>query len=255
MRGLGTDIIMGLLVAVVLLSVMITEVYAQGLPLTRPDINEQTRILQNLNDGFRFVLPQGWVIQDIDQTKLDPSVDRRLGYSLFAIVCPESQALPAVGGLHNCEEADFGTPIYIVKDWRLNEKPEFSIFAAEGDASQITTDDYVAYRMQQAGEFGTDVNLANNTDRAVNVVFTDSPTNETVTTSGKLIEFTYRADIVPAPEIRAFELLAIVNEGGSTIHGWRLTYEDESALLPAGRIPAPVQQIYDTFEILAVSPS
>jgi plastocyanin len=241
------------LLALVVIPTTTTTAYAQGLPLTRPDINEQTRIVQNLDDGFRFQLPQGWVIEDIDQTKLDPSVDRRLGYSIFAIVCPESQALPAVGGLHNCEEAE--TSLYIIKDWRLNEKPEFSIYA-EGNVSQITIDDYVAYRVQQAGEFGGDVKLVNNTDKAVNVVFTNSPTNETVTTPGKLVEFTYRSDkLILAPEIRAFELLAITNEGGSTIQRWRLLFEDESALLPAGTTPAPVQQIYDTFEILALSPT
>jgi hypothetical protein len=63
----------------------------------------------------------------------------------------------AVEGLYNCERAN--RAVYIFKDWALNEKPEFSSIinaTEERNVSEITIDDYVAYRMQdlQKGNFG-----------------------------------------------------------------------------------------------------
>lgn len=56
------------------------------------------------------------------------------------------------------------------------------------------------------------------------------------------------------PDLRSFQLLSIVNEGGPTINRYEDSYEESPALVPSGRLPTAVQQIFDSFEMLAPSP-
>jgi hypothetical protein len=59
--------------------------------------------------------------------------------------------------------------------------------------------------------------------------------------------------IIP-PDLRSFQLLSIVNEEGQTIHRYENSYEESPALVPSGRLPTAVQQIFNSFEMLATSP-
>lgn len=65
----------------------------------------------------------------------------------------------------------------------LNEKEEFAMYS-ERNVSEITIDDYLAYKVEQfqPGSLGTanEIEIVSNTNRPVNIVFTD--TNKTVTT-------------------------------------------------------------------------
>ena len=65
----------------------------------------------------------------------------------------------------------------------LNEKEEFAIYS-ERNVSEITIDDYLAYKVEQfqPGSLVTanEIEIVSNTNRPVNIVFTD--TNTTVTT-------------------------------------------------------------------------
>lgn len=95
----------------------------------------------------------------------------------------------------------------------LNEKEEFAIYS-ERNVSEITIDDYLAYKVEQfqPGSLGTanEIEIVSNTNRPVNIVFTD--TNKTVT--GKFAEMEVKNEqrIMP-PDLRSFQLLSIVNEG------------------------------------------
>ncbi|HYZ59874.1 MAG TPA: hypothetical protein VE544_09490 [Nitrososphaeraceae archaeon] len=253
----AASVIVSFLVITVVAAATITTTHAQILPITIPDIDEQTHIFQSVPDGIRFRLPQGWVVSDYDNTL---SANRQavgiLGFSILAAACPQSEAQPAIGGLYNCDPAE--TKVYVSKDLALNDKEEFAIYA-ERNVSEITIDDYVVFNTMQRfksslGVVPNNVEIVSSVDKPVNVVFTD--TNRTVTTPGKFVEVVISGDDnVLSPDIRSFRLLTIINEGRTTIHGYDVSYEGPVALTPSGRVPNAVQEIFDTFEILAPSPT
>jgi hypothetical protein len=56
--------------------------------------------------GFTVDIPQGWVVQDYNNTTPEGrEVEKRIGYVILAIICREDEALPAIGGGVNCEDA------------------------------------------------------------------------------------------------------------------------------------------------------
>lgn len=72
----------------------------------------------------------------MDNAMLEPA-NKIVDYAILAILCPENEALPAVGGAHNCEEAETQIPLF--KEFALNLKPDFAMVE---NPSDITGDDY-----------------------------------------------------------------------------------------------------------------
>jgi hypothetical protein len=220
------------------------------IPIT-PDISEDGTF-QNEYDGIALQVPEGWVVQDVDNNStIARSSANDLGYTVLAWLCPENEAIPAIGrGAYNCEEAP--TSVVVFKDFALNEKPEFS--ALQDNVSAITVDDYLAYRLNKVTESGLRdiVEIADRSPRVVNVTFID--TGQVIPNPARMLEVEYEAASallqgVTGPQT-SFNLLTIINEAG-TIHGYYIGYDAEPL---QDRLPAAVQQIFDTFEILAVSP-
>jgi hypothetical protein len=57
-------------------------------------VENNNNYYQNAMDGFRVQIPEGWVMDDIDNTGLAAlAVGEQLGQELLAIVCPQDQAL------------------------------------------------------------------------------------------------------------------------------------------------------------------
>jgi plastocyanin len=229
-----------------------TTVYGQAMTPITPDISEDGTF-QNEYDGIALQVPEGWVVQDVDNNStIARSSANNLGFTVLAVLCPENEAIPAIGrGAYNCEEAP--TSVIVFKDFALNEKPEFS--ALEDNVSAITVYDYLAYRLNKVTESGVRdiVEIADRSPRVVNVTFID--TGQVIPNPARMLEFEYEAASpllqgVTGP-MTTFNLLTIINEAG-TVHGYYLGYDAEPL---EDTLPAPAQQIFDTFEILALSPS
>jgi hypothetical protein len=81
-------------------------------------------------NGFRILLPEGWVIEDHDSA-IDPSVIEPETYFRFgelARICPENiAALPGIGGTHQRQVEKVASPdIIIIQFTELKSNPQFA---------------------------------------------------------------------------------------------------------------------------------
>ena len=69
-----------------------------------PAIQSTTTLFQKIDDGFRVQVPQGWIIQDVNNTGSILLNESTHGYGILAQLCPKEegqqqlQAVPNVGG-------------------------------------------------------------------------------------------------------------------------------------------------------------
>src|ERR687892_2777506 len=67
---------------------------------------------QNTADGFRIHVPYGWVVQDIDNLHLPNfRIANEAGFFIFAIICPQQEAMPSTVGMYNCEQSESSVQI------------------------------------------------------------------------------------------------------------------------------------------------
>lgn len=110
------------------------------------------RIFESEEEGFRLQIPQGWVIEDLDNTPFQPYAEN------IAMLCLENEALPGIGGEHNCQAANFTDAIFINRWSDLQSIPEFQNKSSSSDSAFggvssnnttiiPTTDDLIALRI------------------------------------------------------------------------------------------------------------
>ena len=72
---------------------------------SRPAAIQNATTFQSTDDGFRIQVPQGWVIQDINNTRFALAAEVLQGYGILAQLCPEEQQqetpLANAGGTSN----------------------------------------------------------------------------------------------------------------------------------------------------------
>ena len=121
----------------------------------RQSQQQQGEVFESEEDGFRLQIPEGWVIQDHDIIST-PEPNTRDA----AVLCLESEALPAVGGGANCQAGALTDIIAIVKWPDLQSMPEFE------NVSMPTTNDLVALYVQflQSTNQTSDIQIVNSTD-------------------------------------------------------------------------------------------
>jgi hypothetical protein len=113
MKQATTAVMMMMLIAAVMLLLpIITTAYAQT---TTTPLTPASELYISEEDGFSLQVPRGWVIEDYDNIPLE------LNNEGLATLCLENEALPAVGGEYNCQDANVSDAIYIDR-W-----PEFAI--------------------------------------------------------------------------------------------------------------------------------
>jgi hypothetical protein len=204
-------------------------------------------IFRNTTDGFQVQVPTGWLVEDIGNTDINVrNSEEQSGHTLLARICPQNTALPLIGrvGKYQCQEGSTAA-VHIMRFSNLYGRPEF---ASVGNRN-ITTSDLLSYYIQlkQNNSGISNIEIWNNTDTTVNI--TSVQTNQTVATiPAKLIEYTYytySGDPNRMIQYREFTLLVL---NGTT--GYSLFYEGAAPLLPSGRPPSQVQQIFDSFGLL-----
>jgi hypothetical protein len=116
---------------------------------------QQGEVFESEDDGFRLQVPEGWVIEDIENIPTEPNSED------LALLCPENEALPAIGGEYNCLAANLTDVIYISRWPDLQSMPEF-----QDVPEPPTTNDLLALWIQtlQTGNQTRDIQIVNNTD-------------------------------------------------------------------------------------------
>ena len=205
----------------------------------------QDRTFQSMSDGFSVTIPAGWVIQDVYNTDTDILLDEIMqGSRLLARLCPQEQALADIEGRYSCEESSEN--IYIQRYPNLADESEFDSIPN----GTIPNEDLVNYQILKLQNLGyTDISVVQNTKLTINV--SSSDTNNTIAIiPANIIEMRYNN--ANSVDTRGYFMLAATNATSNVrmISGYSLSYAADAATLPSGRPPQPIQQIFQSFELV-----
>jgi len=257
---------------------------SQTPPATAVTQNGTTTLFQSAEDSIRLMVPEGWVIQDVNNTGFTLAAEVLQGYGILAQLCPQEQeqqgqsVLTNVGGINNahigsCQHAPEEV-IHIIRYPNLGARLGISF---DDDIFTIINGDTIpnailAYHMQKLQEVGyRDIQIVNSTDDTIIVDIsrgTDDNNNNTLTAAipAKLVEMTYSTSFAPDKTKRGYFFLTVTaatprNLG--MITGYSIFYEGNSAgtTLSGGLVPTstplqmPVRQVFDSFELIAAVPT
>jgi hypothetical protein len=214
----------------------------------------QNGTFQNTEDGFRVRVPDGWVVQDIDNFHLPNfRAANDAGFLILAIICPQQEALEGIGGLYNCEQSE--SSVEILHD-RLGHRPEFEVIE---DPTDITPDDFLAFMIEKTqGRNYTNIQIINSTDLTINITSPEDPNTTIRRVPAKFVEMTYQSGPGLAYMRRSYSILATILESPQpglrqVMSGDYITYEGPAATTAttsSGGPPPAVQQIFQSLEFI-----
>jgi len=233
-------------------------------------------------------VPQGWVIQDLNNTGSALLNESSQGYGILAQLCPDEeeqqqqqQGAPltnnASGGntsrtTSTCQGSE--EVIYIIRypdlDTRIQAASNVTTTTATTSNNNITTDNVQSYHLQKLQEVGyRSPQILNSTEVRLNL--TNPQTNETITTvPARLVEIAYSTNSAPN-ETRTGYFISTATNGTppnlGTTKGYAVFYEGNStnsttaaeittATAASGSLaptplPPVVGQVFDSFELIA----
>ena len=205
---------------------------------------------QNTEDGIRLQVPEGWVVQDIDNLHLPNYLAAdEAGFLLLAIICPQQEALPGIRGLYNCEQSNNSVEI---RHDRLGHRPEFEVIE---DPLNITLADFLAFMIgEMKGRNYSNIQIVNSIDLTINVTSPEDTNTTTRTVPAELVEMTYQQSLGLA-DVRSYSILATIPETPQPglrqiVSGYSITYEGPAAGIPSGSPPPPIKQMFHSLEFI-----
>jgi PKD repeat protein len=234
----------------------------------------QSPTLLSAKDSFRVQLPEGWVIQDMNNTGFTLAAEVLQGYGILAQLCPQEQQespLPSVGGsnryIGSCQQAQEEV-IHIIRYPNLGTRLGIS----SDDIFTIINRDTIpnailAYHIQKLQEVGyRDIQIVNSADTTMNVdISTGQNNNRTATTvPAKLVEMTYSTALNETKSgYFILTATAATPRNLGTMTGYSIFYEGNSTATTAETrpsvslapilLPASVRQVFDSFELIAAT--
>src|SRR5215207_4492619 len=267
-------------IAVILLASNFTTINAQQ-QFSQPGETENgttatTTTFQSTDDSFSIEVPQGWVIQDVNNTGSTLLEERTQGYGILAQLCPEEQQQGGAAVLSNASGGSTNSissinasscqgaqdVIHIIRYPDLDTRLLANNVTTSNN-NVTTTDNILTYHLQKLQEVGyRSMQIVNSTDITSNL--RDPQTNETITTvPGKLVEMTYSTNFAPNETKRGYFILTATNStvpNVGTTKGYGVFYEGNSTTTTpaeittaAASLPSPpvVGQVFDSFELIA----
>jgi PKD repeat protein len=265
-------------IAIILLAVNFITTYAQQQQQqtqTSQPAATQSPTLLSAKDSFRVQLPEGWVIQDMNNTGFTLAAEVLQGYGILAQLCPQEQqqsSLPSVGGsnryIGNCQQAQEEV-IHIIRYPNLGTRLGIS----SEDIFTIINRDTIpnailAYHIQKLQEVGyRDIQIVNSADTTMNVdISTGQNSSRTATVvPAKLVEMTYSTALNETKSgYFILTATAATPRNLGTMTGYSIFYEGNSTATTAEAtrpsfslapilLPASVRQVFDSFELIAAS--
>src|SRR5215207_10236646 len=284
-RGLSVTI--AIAIAVILLASNFTITNAQqSLTSQRSAIESgittATTTFQSTNDSFSIQVPDGWVIQDLNNTGSALSNESSQGYGILAQLCPEEeqQGAPPTNNASGGSSTDSTSNscrgsqeevIYIIRYPDLDTRIQAaSNVTATASNNNMTTDDIQSYHLQKLQEVGyRSMQIVNTTDITLNL--TNPQTNETIATvPARLVEMAYSTNFAPDETRTGYFISTATNATGpnlGTTKGYAVFYEGNSTTNTAAAeittataasgslaptpLPPAVGQVFDSFELIA----
>jgi hypothetical protein len=240
--------------------------------VTQNGTTATTTLFESTNDSFRVQLPEGWVIQDVNNTGFALAAEVTEGYGVLAQLCPEGEEGQQQGALTNVSSSSSSSCqqqqaqeeiIHIIRYPNLGTR----LGIAVDDINDIIPNSILEYQIQKLQEVGyRDINLVNSTNATININYTtpeDVPVPLEVTVPARLVEVNYSTSSAPSEMRRGYFILTATNvtpPNPETITGYSIFYEGalgataaEQTTTPSGNllIPASLRQVFDSFELIA----
>ena len=243
-------------IAIILLTanIPITNAQQQQPLSSQPAVTQNgTTLFQSTEDGIRLNVPEGWVIHDVNNTGSTLSEESTQGYGILAQLCTEE------------EEQQQGATTAA----RSNVSGSGDTTSCQGPGGDIIHN-VLLYHMQKLQEVGySGIEIVNSTDTTLNVA--NAQTNETIATTtvpAKTVEMTYSTNFAPNETRIGYFILTSTNATApnpGTTKGYSMFYEGNStattttaettrpsvSLASTPLLPAPVRQVFDSFELVA----
>jgi PKD repeat protein len=244
------------------------------------EINNGTILFQNIGDGFRVQVPEGWVIHDVNNTGSTRSEESRQGYGILAQLCPQEQEQQATavpsnlsrsGDTASCQGTEEDI-IHIIRYLDLETRLQAATNnVSSTNSNNMTIDNILFYHLQKLEQVGyRGIGIVNNTDTTLSVI--NAQTNQTIAAvPAKNVGIIYNTNIAPNETRIGYFLLTATNETSPSrgmTKGYSIFYEGPSAATtaemtttaPSGSLaprplPTPVSQVFDSFELLTVVPT
>jgi hypothetical protein len=231
--------------------------------ITTPQL---TTIYQSTVDGFRIGVPEGWVVEDTDNTSPTSLYsERQLGLGILAILCPQSQASQDINGAYSCP-SEGTTDFRIMRFAELETRPEFANATAvvpNNNNRTIAISDFLTFVTQFVGKiFGwKNVQIARTNDVTVNVL--DPQINQTVATApANRVFLTYNLTDESGRDLEAADLdMAVLSNDTNTGYLIVPTFLQSSVVgtqtpEETGRqIGQLIDEMFESFELLSTSPT
>src|SRR5829696_5812470 len=285
----GLTVTIAIAIAVILLASNFTITNAQqSLTSQRSAIENgittAATTFQSTNDSFSIQVPDGWVIQDLNNTGSALLNESSQGYGILAQLCPEEeqQGAPPTNNASGGSSTDSTSNscrgsqeevIYIIRypdlDTRIQAASNVTTTASNNN---ITTDNVQSYHLQKLQEVGyRSPQILNSTEVRLNL--TNPQTNETITTvPAKFVEIAYSTNSAPNETRIGYFISTATNATGpnlGTTKGYAVFYEGNSTTntaaaeittataasgsLPPTPLPPVVGQVFDSFELIAAA--
>jgi hypothetical protein len=237
----------------------ITTIYAQQLTSQSGEIDNgitaTPTTFQSASDGFRVQVPDGWIIQDANNTGSRLEDEIRLGYGILAQLCTKEQQGATLSNAsdtinsnstintNGCQGAQEEL-IHIVRYPDLDTR----VVSNNSTVNNMTTDNILLYHLQKLQEVGyRGIQIVNRSDVKLNL--TNPQTNQTIATvPAKLVEMTYNTASAPN-EMRTGYLISTASNQTApnlgTTKGYTVFYEGNIITNAAA-----VAQVFDSFELI-----
>jgi hypothetical protein len=246
-------------VAAILVVSNITTIYAQQLTSQSGEIDNgitaTPTTFQSASDGFTVQVPDGWIIQDANNTGSRLEDEIRLGYGILAQLCTKEQQGAILSNAsdtinsnstittNGCQGAQEEL-IHIVRYPDLDTR----VVSNNITANNMTTDNILLYHLQKLQEVGyRGIQIVNRSDVTLNL--TNPQTNQTIATvPAKLVEMTYNTASAPNVMRTGYLISTASNQTApnlGTTKGYTVFYEGNIITNAAA-----VAQVFDSFELI-----
>src|SRR5918995_1642939 len=276
-------------IAIILLAANVTIANAQQQSTSQPSVIESgaaATTVRSTKDSFRVQVPQGWVIQDVNNTGFTLGVEVLEGFGILAQLCPdeEGQQQQQQSALTNARvntsnssrstgsnscQASQDEVIHIIRYPNLGARLGISSDDIFTFINRATIPNAIlVYHTQKLQEVGyRDIHIVNSVDTTINVDNSTGLRNNRIGTTipAKLVEMTYSTNFDPNETKRGYFILtatAATPRNLGVLTGYSIFYEGNSSAASETRpsaslaptstpLAAPVRQVFDSFEIIA----
>ena len=273
-------------IAIIFFAANVTIINAQQMT-NQPSVSQNgTTFFQSTDDSFKLQVPDGWIINDVNNTGSTLSNESMQGYAILAQLCPQEEEQEAAlsnvssrGDTATSCQGSEGEIIHVVRypDLDIRLQVPNNITTNNGN---LTIDNILSYHMQKLQEVGYhNITIVNSANTTVNI--TNAQTNQTVSiVPAKTVEIQYMTAVSSPNQIReGYFILTATNttypnvgmtkgysvfyEGTSTVAAAVATIQETTAAAtttttptPSGSLeptlfPALVRHMFESFQLIA----